>query len=88
MTVKKAVDLSVCSLYHAAIFRRISREHDETTLDGFMKNRELVRLVWKSTKDDECPPLDDEIANAEIEDQFSILPISDSYAFTIKEVEP
>lgn len=83
MTVKEAAENTVCSAYNAAVFRRISVEHDETTFSGWMKNRKIIRFIWESTDDDECPPLDEEIANAEIEDNFSIMPTGD-YAFTLK----
>lgn len=83
MTVKEAAESVVCDLYSAVVFRRVSYEHDDTEMGGWMKNRKLVRFIWKSTDDDECPPLEDNIASAEIEDAVAILPFTHDFAFTI-----
>lgn len=84
MTVKEAVENTVCKLHNVLICQRVSHEFDDTTVEGFNKNRKLIRLFWKSEKNDEqCPPLQDWLANAEIEDNIGITPITGDYIITI-----
>ncbi len=84
MTVKEALKTTVCDEYLVLIFKRIAPDKDGVTFGEWLKNRKLVRMVWKSTPDDECPPLDEELANAEIEDNVVLTPVTMDYAFTLK----
>ncbi len=84
MTVEEAVKSTVCNKYMALIFRRIAPDKDGVTFGEWLKSRELVRMVWASTPGDECPPLDEKLANTEIEDSVAIVPVTMDYAFTLK----
>ncbi len=84
MTVEEAVKSTVCDEYSALIFKRIAPDKDGDTFGEWLKNRKLVRMVWASTPDDECPPIDEALANLEIEDNVAIVPVTMDYAFTLK----